>query len=266
MFQTIKDVMIGDLVVFPEYEEIGHWIDGVHCLTPLGGVVFVVAEVVRKDRKDGDYLGLLLANNRQKSGVLVSAKITLDHAKIYREVQAPDPAGLKATYTATYTQTSASGGESAVKSLCGECVDFASGKKRCTTGGAPILASAPSCGWFVKDYPAGAGDAPAECAEPPDHVFHPEAVFMAKVQSTAKEIADLVVEKNQAYGNSFSKSGEIMKILYHNGIPTEKMNDALAVVRVLDKLSRIATDRDAMGENPWRDICGYALLVAAKKK
>ena len=37
-----------------------------------------------------------------------------------------------------------------------------------------------------------------------------------------------------------------------------------AVVRVLDKLFRIATDRDALGESPWRDIAGYGLLGARR--
>ena len=32
------------------------------------------------------------------------------------------------------------------------------------------------------------------------------------------------------------------------------------MVRVIDKMFRIATDKDAFGESPWRDICGYAIL------
>ncbi len=75
-----------------------------------------------------------------------------------------------------------------------------------------------------------------------------------------KEIGLLVEEKQAAYGDSFGKSGAIMRILYPSGISLEKMDDALTVVRVLDKLFRIATDRDALGESPWRDIAGYALL------
>lgn len=35
----------------------------------------------------------------------------------------------------------------------------------------------------------------------------------------------------------------------------------LAIVRVFDKMMRIATDKDAFGEDPWRDIAGYAILL-----
>ncbi len=83
-------------------------------------------------------------------------------------------------------------------------------------------------------------------------------------QSVALEVAAIVEKKQAAYGDAFSKSGEVMRILYPQGIPPEKMGDALTVVRVLDKLFRISTDRDALGESPWRDIAGYALLSVVR--
>lgn len=78
------------------------------------------------------------------------------------------------------------------------------------------------------------------------------------------EIGRLVEQKQAAYGDAFGKSGEVLRILYPTGIPPEKLDDAAAIIRVLDKLFRIATDRDALGESPWRDIAGYALLGAAR--
>ncbi len=83
---------------------------------------------------------------------------------------------------------------------------------------------------------------------------------MKTYEQLGQEIGALVEEKQRCYGDSFSKSGQVMAILYPSGVPPEKMGDALTVVRVLDKLFRIATDRDALGESPWRDIAGYALL------
>lgn len=77
----------------------------------------------------------------------------------------------------------------------------------------------------------------------------------------AHEVAALVEGKQAAYGDSFGKSGELMRLLYPDGIPPAKLEDALAVVRVIDKLFRIATDRDALGESPWRDVVGYGLLA-----
>lgn len=87
-----------------------------------------------------------------------------------------------------------------------------------------------------------------------------------KYRDIGQAIGALVDEKQRAYGDSFGKSGAVMKILYPDGIPLEKIDDALAVVRVVDKLFRIATDRDAFGESPWRDIAGYAILGAARSE
>ncbi len=80
-----------------------------------------------------------------------------------------------------------------------------------------------------------------------------------------KQIGALVDEKNAAYGDSFHKSGEILKVLYPNGVQPEQYQDMLAIVRVIDKLFRIATDKDALGESPWNDIAGYALLSSNSK-
>lgn len=91
-------------------------------------------------------------------------------------------------------------------------------------------------------------------AAPPPSKWHP----------LAADIAATVAEKNAAYGDSFAKAGDILAILYPAGIAPNQYADALAVVRVIDKLFRVATDRDALGESPWRDIAGYALLACER--
>jgi hypothetical protein len=75
-------------------------------------------------------------------------------------------------------------------------------------------------------------------------------------------LGELTQMKNAAYGDSFVKSGEILAILYPSGILPEQYRDALAIVRVIDKLFRIATRKDAFGESPWKDIAGYGILGA----
>ena len=82
-------------------------------------------------------------------------------------------------------------------------------------------------------------------------------------QKLGKEIGQLVNEKQAAYGDSFSRCEHIMRELYADGIKPEQYIDALAVVRIIDKLFRIATKKDAFGESPWRDITGYGLLGTA---
>lgn len=75
-----------------------------------------------------------------------------------------------------------------------------------------------------------------------------------------KQIGELVETKQAAYGDSFGRSGEVLRQLYPNGIAVDQYDDMLAVVRIIDKLFRICTDRDALGESPYKDIAGYALL------
>jgi hypothetical protein len=67
-------------------------------------------------------------------------------------------------------------------------------------------------------------------------------------------------EKNEAYGSSFAKSGEFLRLLFPDGIPPEKLQDALTFVRIFDKMMRIATLESAFQEDPVRDIMGYAIL------
>jgi hypothetical protein len=79
----------------------------------------------------------------------------------------------------------------------------------------------------------------------------------------ATEVGQLVEQKNAAYGSSFAKAGDFLRLLYPDGIPPQKYDDALVLVRIFDKQMRIATDRDALGESPYRDILGYGILGAA---
>jgi hypothetical protein len=85
-------------------------------------------------------------------------------------------------------------------------------------------------------------------------------------EEEGQKIGKLVDKKNHAYGDSFRLTGAILKILYPKGVKPEQYDDMLAVARVLDKIFRIATDRDALGENPWVDIAGYAILRARQLK
>lgn len=77
-------------------------------------------------------------------------------------------------------------------------------------------------------------------------------------------IGELVAEKNAAYGDSFGRSGRVLRELYPNGISPENYNDLLTIARILDKLFRIASRKDAFGENPYKDIAGYAILAVGK--
>ena len=87
-----------------------------------------------------------------------------------------------------------------------------------------------------------------------------------KYEQIGQEIGKLVDEKNAAYGSSFAEAHKILSVLYPSGIKPEQYTDALAIVRVLDKLFRIANQKNAFGESPWKDIAGYAILGVANNE
>lgn len=82
--------------------------------------------------------------------------------------------------------------------------------------------------------------------------------------TVAAEIATLVTQKQEAYGDSFGRSQEIINILYPQGIKPDQYHDFLAIIRVVDKLFRIANKKNSFSESPWHDIAGYALLSSAR--
>jgi hypothetical protein len=82
-----------------------------------------------------------------------------------------------------------------------------------------------------------------------------------KYEEIGAAIGCLVDKKQKAYGRSFDHSGAILAILYPYGVKPEQYGDLLGMVRILDKLFRIATDKQALGESPWTDVAGYALLM-----
>ena len=81
-----------------------------------------------------------------------------------------------------------------------------------------------------------------------------------KYEDLGREIGRLVDEKQIAYGDSFGKSGALLRYLYPSGIDPRQYDSMLATVRIIDKLFRIANQKDAFGENPFKDIAGYGLL------
>ena len=91
-----------------------------------------------------------------------------------------------------------------------------------------------------------------------------------KYVQPAVELALLLEQKQKSYGDAFGSMEEVFKILYPNGISPYQYGDLLTVVRMLDKVFRIANmppeGKDAMGEEPYKDIAGYALLALEREK
>lgn len=81
-----------------------------------------------------------------------------------------------------------------------------------------------------------------------------------KYEHAGQAIGKEVDVKNTAYGDSVGRSGDILRILYPNGVQPEQYGDMQLVTRIIDKLFRIATNKHALGESPYRDISGYGIL------
>lgn len=82
---------------------------------------------------------------------------------------------------------------------------------------------------------------------------------------TGKQIGELVQIKNEMYGDAFNKSGEFLEILYPDGIRPDQYKDMLAVVRIFDKLMRVANGNQG-NENAFMDIAGYGILKSIEGK
>lgn len=86
----------------------------------------------------------------------------------------------------------------------------------------------------------------------------------------AASIGKLLNEKQAAYGNAFGSMEEVFNILYPDGIQPYQYEDVLTIARIMDKVFRVTNlppnKKDVMGEEPWKDIAGYAILSLARKK
>lgn len=95
---------------------------------------------------------------------------------------------------------------------------------------------------------------------------HEEAVPSELYQKIASELGKLLVEKDKAYGRAWLKSSEFLKLIFPNGINPDQYVDMLLIVRIFDKMSRIASSKNAFGENPFKDIAGYGILGASRSE
>ena len=79
-----------------------------------------------------------------------------------------------------------------------------------------------------------------------------KAPLEAEIRQTCNEIADMLVEKNAAYGNSV---GDPLNVFSTELSPLQKMD-----VRIDDKLSRLARGTEYPGDDTIMDLTGYLIL------
>jgi hypothetical protein len=84
-----------------------------------------------------------------------------------------------------------------------------------------------------------------------------------RLRELAAGLGDLLASKQAQYGDSVGSTSEILRQLYPDGITPENYDGLQLVVRILDKLKRVATHglgQDLGRENPMLDVAGYGLL------
>ncbi len=89
---------------------------------------------------------------------------------------------------------------------------------------------------------------------------------MIRYGDIAQSIAELLETKQAQYGDSVGTAPKILALLYPDGVRVDQYADLLTIVRMLDKLKRIATARADDPEDAWRDLAGYAILRLAQRE
>jgi len=84
-----------------------------------------------------------------------------------------------------------------------------------------------------------------------------QARFAENVRAVCKDIAEMLVEKNKAYGNSVLDPVRV----FSDADPCEQIR-----VRIDDKLSRIQRGREYPGDDTIKDLVGYLVILMIAKK
>jgi hypothetical protein len=80
-------------------------------------------------------------------------------------------------------------------------------------------------------------------------------------EKTALYIAKMLEEKNKSYGNAYGKAPDFLSLLYPDGVSPDQYKDMLFVLRIFDKLMRIANQKGAFNEDAYMDGAGYFTLA-----
>lgn len=78
------------------------------------------------------------------------------------------------------------------------------------------------------------------------------------------EIGAKTADKNRKYGDSAGKTGAMFRVIFPDGIPVSAYDDVLLLVRILDKVVRVATGAPDDEESPYSDLAGYGLIGVGK--
>jgi len=84
----------------------------------------------------------------------------------------------------------------------------------------------------------------------------------SKFKEIADKIGSMVEEKNVQYGDSYANTQKFLDILYPESIPVEKFSDIVCIIRIFDKLKKVAAQVESDEENPYADLIGITIRMA----
>lgn len=90
---------------------------------------------------------------------------------------------------------------------------------------------------------------------------------MSKYGNIGAKIGSLCDEKNASYGDSIKFTREILEKAFPKGIPRERFNELFILIRILDKVNRILTNKGLPSESlkdSVMDIAGYAIRLCGE--
>ena len=79
-------------------------------------------------------------------------------------------------------------------------------------------------------------------------------------EGIAFELSSMLEDKNRQYGDSYARMQHVLPVFFPNGVPADRLLDAIFILRIVDKLMRIASNQPDDMEDPVKDIAGYAIL------
>jgi hypothetical protein len=83
-------------------------------------------------------------------------------------------------------------------------------------------------------------------------------------EEIGRRIGETVDEKNSLYGDSINSTAQFLLTLFPNGIHPEAYADVGILVRLYDKMKRVAEGNKG-AENAYNDIAGYGILMSREK-
>lgn len=82
-------------------------------------------------------------------------------------------------------------------------------------------------------------------------------------ESAGQALGLLIDEKRRQYGGgALERAAAVMTLLYPDGIQPEHYCDAMSLMRVVEKLCRVAGGNQG-DEDAWIDIAGHGLVAGA---